>query len=235
MKVSNQTVLAPAITTLLFLAVFSLAWGQRKSASGLDFIEFLAPGLIMMAVLQNAFANTSSSLILSKIQGVIIDILMPPLSALEITLAYVTGGIVRGLCVGVSVAIAMLVFVDLGVHDIGLVIFYIIFSSSLLAMFGILSGVWAQSFDQVALITNYVVAPLVFLSGTFYSVKQLPNFWQEISIFNPIFYMIDGFRYAITGYSDAPVNTGLAVLIAANVICFFLCYHLINRGWRLKS
>ncbi len=236
LKVWNQTLFAPMIITLLFLAVLTLAMGrEREIVDGLPYSQFVAPGLIMMAVVQNAFANTSSSLILSKIQGVIIDVLMPPLSADELTMAYVAGGIVRGALVCMSVAVGLYIFVPFTLHDPALAAFYLISSSMLLALLGILGGIYAQSFDQMSAFTNYMITPLAFLSGTFYSIAHLPEFWQQVSHFNPFFYMIDGFRYAMTGHADGNINAGMAVLLAANICLWILARHLFKAGWRLKS
>ena len=236
LKVWNQTVIAPMVTTLIFLAVLSLALGGRaRTIDGLPYEVFIAPGLIMMAIVQNAFANTSSSLMLSKIQGVIIDILMPPLNAAEITFAMVAGGVTRGALVGVSVSLAMWAFVPITVQNPLLAVAFVVLSSTMLALLGILGGVISLTFDHIAALTNYIVTPLSFLSGTFYSIHQLPAFWQAVSHANPFFYMIDGFRYALTGYSDSDPMLGLAVLSATSIALWILVQTLITRGWRLKS
>ena len=236
LKVWNQTVIAPMVTTLLFLAILTLALGHEgRMIDGLPYAEFVAPGLIMMAVVQNAFANTSSSLMISKFQGVIIDLLMPPLSAAEVTTAMVAGGVTRGIMVGIFVSAAMAVFVPVDVHSWGLAFAFVVFASIMLALFGMLAGVFAITFDHVAALTNYVITPLSFLSGTFYSIKSLPGFWYDISHYNPFFYMIDGFRYALTGYSDANPTTGLMVLGGANIVLWAVVQTLYARGWRLKN
>jgi len=235
MKVWNQTLLAPMVTSLLFLAIFTLAIGRDRDVGAMPFIEFITPGLIMMTVVQNPFANSSSSLMLAKIQGVIIDILMPPLSPFEINIAYLLGGITRGVLVGLVTGIAMQFFVPYSVHAPVLLLFYVIFASSLMAQLGLLAGIWAQSFDQMSAITNYIVAPLAFLSGTFYSVRQLPDIWYVVSQYNPFFYMIDGVRYAITGYSDGDISVGLIYLLVLNVILWCATTYVLKRGYRLKS
>jgi len=236
LKVWNQTLFAPMVSTLLFLAILTLAMGRgTQFVDGLPYKEFVAPGLIMMAVVQNAFANTSSSLMLAKIQGVIIDILMPPLSAGEITLAYLVGGVVRGMMVCVSVSVGLYIFVPFTIHDPVLALYFLLMSSSLLALLGILGGIYAQSFDQMAAFTNYCITPLSFLSGTFYSIAHLPGFWHTASHFNPFFYMIDGFRYAMTGHADGNISVGTLVLLTMNLALWALCRHLIQTGWRLKS
>ena len=236
MKVWNQTVLAPVITTLLFLAILTLAMGGRAKAVGdIPYDVFVAPGLIMMAVVQNAFANTSSSLMLSKIQGVIIDLLMPPFRGGEITFALVMGGVTRGLAVAVTVAVAVYLFVPFTLHSLPLALYYVVISSIMLALLGCIAGVIAVSFDQMAAITNYVITPLAFLSGTFYSIHYLPPFWQKISHIDPFFYMIDGFRYAMTGHSDGDVTTGAFILLAMAAALWVITRHLFIKGWRLKS
>ncbi len=236
MKVWNQTVVAPVVTTLLFLAVLTLAMGSSsRTIDGVPYNEFVAPGLIMMAIVQNAFANTSSSLMLAKIQGVIIDILMPPLSGGEVVFSLVVGGLVRGLLVGVVVTISVYIFVPFSIHHAAVGLYYVIMASTMLALLGILTGIWSQSFDQLSAITNYIITPLSFLSGTFYSIRQLPEFWYGVCHFNPFFYMIDGFRYAMTGYTDGSIELGMAVMLAINVALWSVTAYLFKKGYRLKS
>lgn len=236
LKVWNQTLTAPMVTTLLFLAILTLAMGgMGRETAGMPFTLFVAPGLIMMAVVQNAFANTSSSFMLQKFQGVIIDLLMPPLSPAEITFSMVAGGVTRGVMVAITVTIAMMLFVPISVHSWPLALFYVLMSSTMLALLGMLTGIWSQSFDHMSAITNYVITPLSFLSGTFYSIMYLPAFWQKVSLMNPFFYMIDGFRYAITGYSDGDIVTGIIVLSITTILLALFCYYLLKSGYRLKS
>lgn len=236
LKVWNQTLIAPMITTLIFLAVLNLALGgAERTIDGMPYAEFIAPGLIMMAIVQNAFANTSSSLMIAKLQGVIVDWLMPPISGFEWTAGMALGGITRGVMVGVTVSLAMACFVPLGIHSVPALIYFAVASSAMLALFGVLAGVWGQTPDQVAAVTNFVVTPLSFLSGTFYSIHSLPVFWQHVSHANPFFYMIDGFRYAMTGYSDSNPMVGAAVLCATNLVLFVTVQTMFARGYRLKS
>lgn len=238
MKVWNQTVVAPIITTLLFLAIMTLAMGSHASArmiEGIEFNRFIAPGLIMMAVVQNAFANTSSSLMLAKIQGVIIDILMPPLTGGEIVFAYVMGGIVRGALVGIVVMAAVYMFVPFTLYHFWIGLFYVVAASIMLALLGVLTGIWSQSFDQLSAITNYIITPLAFLSGTFYSIRDLPEFFYRICHFNPFFYMIDGFRYAMTNYTDGTVGLGMIVLTVTNIVLWTVTAWLFKKGYRLKT
>jgi ABC-2 type transport system permease protein len=236
MKVWNQTLLAPCITSLLFLAILNLALGGSDRMVGdMPYEQFIAPGLIMMAVVQNAFANASSSLMLSKIQGVIIDLLMPPFKGGEVAFALMMGGVTRGLFVAVSCAVALYCFVPFSVHSVGWAFFFIIVSSMFLALLGCLAGIVAQSFDQMAAITNYIITPLAFLSGTFYSIQNLPAFWQQISHMDPFFYMIDGFRYAMTGHSDGDVQSGAIILSLMALTMWFVVRYAFIKGWRLKS
>lgn len=236
MKVWNQTLIAPVVTTLLFLAILTLALGGAERHIGeLPFPIFITPGLIMMAVVQNAFANTSSSFMLQKFQGVIIDLLMPPLSAFEITFSMMMGGITRGVLVGITVSAAMTLFVPVGLHSPALALYYIFASSMMLAALGLIIGIWAETFDQMAAITNYIITPLSFLSGTFYSIHFLPSFWHQVSLMNPFFYMIDGFRYALTGYSDGDIMAGVWVLLLTNIALWLAAHYLLKSGWRLKS
>ena len=218
-----QTVLSPVITFFLFLAVFSLAVGKgRADVLGYHFTIFLIPGLIVMQMMQNAFANTSSSLMISKMQGNIVDLLYPPLSALEVTVAMLAGGITRGLVVGIVSISICIIFI------------YGFFGSSLLASLGFLAGLWSEKFDNMAAVTNFIIVPLSFLSGTFYSIKNLNIYIETISIFNPFFYVIDGFRYGFLGVSDGSLTVGLIVLIITNIITWYTCYFLFNKGYKIK-
>lgn len=236
MKVWNQTVIAPVVTTLLFLAVLMLAMGgNERMIEHIRYSQFIAPGLIMMAIVQNAFANTSSSLMLAKIQGVIIDFLMPPLTGGEVTLALVIGGLVRGVMVGIVVMFAVYLFVPFSLHHPWVGLFHVVSACTMLALLGVLTGVWAQTFDQLAAITNYIITPLAFLSGTFYSIKNLPEFWYHVCHFNPFFYMIDGFRYALTGYTDGGIVTGIYVMLGINIALWLGTLYLFKKGTRLKS
>jgi ABC-2 type transport system permease protein len=232
-KVYTQTLLAPVATTLLFLAVFLLAMNGRTPMA--NYSLFLAPGLIMMAMTQNAFANTSSSVLLAKVQGTMVDILMPPLSAAEVTLALVLGGATRGVAVGVVVGLSMLPFVPLTVEHWGLVLFHGIAASVLLSTVGVLGGLWSEKFDHIAAVTNFVVTPLSFLSGTFYSIDRLHFPFDVLARLDPFFYMIDGFRSGFTGQFEAPPMLGIAVMTALNAILLVWCWWLFKIGYRIKS
>ena len=236
LKVSMQTLFAPVVTTLIFLMIFLLAMnGQSRTIDGVPFLQFLAPGLVMMSVTQNAFANTTSSIMIMKMQGNIVDLLMPPLSALELTLGFALGGLTRGLMVGAVVTAAMAVFVHIGIASVWATLFFASAASLMLSVLGVIGAIWAEKFDHLAAVTNFVVTPLAFLSGTFYSIEQLPPLWHSIALCNPFFYMIDGFRYGLTGRAEAPLSLGVAMLVGVNAALLALCYGMIARGYKLKA
>jgi ABC-2 type transport system permease protein len=236
LKVFTQTVAAPVVTTLLFLAIFTLALGRTvQLVGGVSFLEFLAPGLVMMAMLQNAFANTSSSIVIAKVQGNIVDVLMPPLTAGELTFGYAAGGVVRGLVVGLATAAAMTVFAPLRIHAWAFVLFHAVAASLALSLIGIIGGIWADKFDHIAAVTNFVITPLTFLSGTFYSVERLPGYWHWLAHVNPFFYMIDGFRYGFIGHADGSLWAGVLVLTGVNAALWLVCHWMFRTGYKLKS
>ncbi len=235
-NVWTQTLAAPIATALLFMAVFTLALGgQRGEVMGVPFATFLAPGILMMTVIQNAFANTSSSLVISKVQGNIVDTLMPPLSPAEIVIGYVAGGVARGLFVAFGVGLVL--FPMLGIlpaHPLWLLVF-VLAGSAMLSLAGLLAGIVAVKFDQMAAITNFVVTPLSFLSGTFYSVENLPETFSRLLHLNPVFYLIDGARYGTLGVSDSNPWLGLLFVLAVDAALAALAYRWMKRGYRLKS
>ena len=236
LNVFTQTLLAPMVTTLLFLAIFTLALGRAvQQIGGVSYAQFLAPGLIMMAMVQNAFANTSSSIVIAKVQGNIVDLLMPPLSASELTLGIAGGGLTRGLLVGAVVGLAMWVFVPMQLHDPLLILYFGANASLMLALLGMIGGVWAEKFDHIAAVTNFVITPLSFLSGTFYSIERLPEEWHFIALFNPFFYMIDGFRYGFIGHADGDLGIGMVVVLLVNVGLWILAHRMFATGYRLKA
>ncbi|CAA7618835.1 ABC transporter permease [Magnetospirillum sp. UT-4] len=236
LKVHFQTVMAPVVTTLLFLAVFALALGRvAADVGGVPFVEFLTPGLIMMAMVQNAFANTSSSIIIAKVQGNIVDLLMPPLSAAEQTAAVALGGVARGLLVGVVVGLAMSLFVRIHLHSAFFIIFHAAMGSLMLSLLGMIGGIWADKFDHMAAVTNFVVTPLSFLSGTFYSIERLPEGFHLFALANPFFYMIDGFRYGFIGHADGPLGVGVAVVALADLGLLLLTWRMLATGYKLKA
>ncbi len=236
MKVWGQTLFAPMVTSLLFLAIFSLALGGAvRTVGDLPFLQFLAPGLVMMAIVQNSFANTSSTLMIGKIQGNIVDVLMPPLSAAELVLAYALGGVTRGVAVGLFVLIAMTPFATIEIHHVWAIAYFAVTGSLMLSMLGMLVGLWAEKFDRMAVITNFVITPLAFLSGTFYSVERLPGIWYTLSQLDPFFYMIDGFRYGFIDRSDGSPVLGAVVMLGINIVLGCFVYSLFRRGYKIKA
>ena len=237
-KVQLQTIWAPSITTLLFLAIFTVALGRSgRTVMGLPFADFLAPGLIIMGMIQAAFANSSFSLLVGKIQGTIVDYLMPPLSTGELIAGLVGASITRAVLVGFAVWLAMLLWPGVHVapsHPLA-IIWFGLMGSMMLAFFGLLTSIWAEKFDHAAAVTNFVVAPLSLLSGTFYSIDSLSPLFRAISHANPFFYIISGFRYGFVQVADSPILFGAVLLVALNVGLGALCYVLINKGWKLKS
>lgn len=231
-----QTLVAPLVTAGLFLVIFTIAIGPtRGDVMGMPFTSFIAPGLMMMTVIQNSFANTSSSIIGSKVQGNIVDTLMPPLSPLELVLGYIAGGVGRGLFVAVPIALGIWLFLGIVPQHPGLMLAFIVMGSAMMGAMGVVGGIVAQKFDQMAAITNFVVTPLAFLSGTFYSVQALPAGLREITHANPVFYIIDGGRYGMLGVSDSAPWLGLAVITAFTLAVGLLAWNLFRRGYRLKA
>ncbi|WP_417819647.1 ABC transporter permease [Terasakiella sp.] len=236
LKVYTQTLLAPLVTTLLFLAVFSLALGRSVEHIGsIPFLEFLAPGLVMMAITQNAFANTSSSILIAKVQGNIVDTLMPPLTAHELTFAFAMGGTTRGLVIGALIVAVMSLFVPMGMENAALVLYHGFMGALMLSLFGVVGGVWSVKFDHIAAVTNFVVTPLSFLSGTFYSIERLPELGKFLAHLNPFFYMIDGFRAGFIGHADSNILTGILVMAGVNTFLWILSYRMFKTGYKLKA
>ena len=236
LKVGVQTILGPAISSLLFLAVFSLALGRSiETINGVPFANFIAPGLIMMTILQNAFANSAASIGQSKFQGNIVDILMAPLSNLDLTLGYIGGSVMRGIICGFVTFLGIYIFVSINIHSYFALIFYTLMGSIMMGTLGTMVGIWADKWDQQQGITNFIVLPMTFLSGTFYSISILPDIWKNFAAFNPFFYNIDGFRYAFIGKSDSSIVIGGTSLIIINSILVFLCYLMFRSGYKLKS
>jgi ABC-2 type transport system permease protein len=235
-KVFMQTVAAPVVTTLLFLAIFLLALGGGgRQIAGIPYVEFLVPGLIMMAITQNAFANTSSSLVIGKMQGNIVDVLTPPLSPAELTIGMALGGATRGAIVGLVVGLVLTPIAAIHVSSLAAILFYGIAASLLMSLLGIIAGLWADKFDHIATITNFVVTPLTFLSGTFYSIGQLPEPWRLVAHLNPFFYMIDGFRYGFTGLAEASLVVGVTLMALLDLALLAWCHRLFVTGYKLKA
>jgi ABC-2 type transport system permease protein len=235
-RVSFQTVAAPVMTALLYLLIFSHVLGGRVEVyPDVPYTIFLIPGLIMMSVLQNAFANSSSSLIQSKVMGSIIFVLLTPLSYLEFFLAFLSASIVRGLVVGFSIYFVAICFIDLPLIHPLFILAFAIAGSGMLGAFGIIAGLWAEKFDQMAAFQNFVIMPLSFLSGVFYSIHSLPPFWQKISHLNPFFYMIDGFRYGFFGQGDISPWFSLTVVLGSFIALSFITIGMLKAGYKLRG
>lgn len=237
-KVQLQTIWAPALTTLLFLVIFSVALGSQRSAIlGFPYGTFLAPGLIIMGMAQNAFANTSTSLLVGKVQGTIVDILLPPLSSGELLVAHIAGGLTRAWMVGMAIWLAMLFWPGVSVtiaHPLA-ILYFGTMGAVMLGLLGMLTGIWADKYDHAAAVTNFVVQPLTLLSGTFYTIDRLSPGFQMFSRANPFFYMIDGFRYGFIGMAEANIWLGAGILAVIVAGLWGLVYFLLETGWKLRA
>lgn len=236
LKVGTQTVLAPVVTTLLYMLIFVVAvQGAAPPIGGVPFADFIAPGLVMMAILNNAFSNSSSSLIQAKIMGTAPDFLTPPLSPAEQAAGFALGAATRGVFVGAVTAFAVFWFAELRIAHPWAIAYYGVLASLMMAFAGVVVGLWAEKFDHLSAATNFVIVPLTFLSGTFYLVDRLPYPFDVISHYNPFFFMIDGFRYGFIGQADGDLALGAAVTAALTALLGALCWRLFQRGYRLKT
>ncbi|MFV1465289.1 MULTISPECIES: ABC transporter permease [unclassified Phaeobacter] len=232
----TQTLLAPMVTAALFLMIFNIAIGPgRGDVMGVPFIVFLAPGIMMMTVIQNAFANTSSSIVITKVQGNIVDTLMPPLSGVEILLGYLAGAVARGVLVALGIGTGLMLVLGVVPEHPLVALLFVVLGAVFLGGLGIVAGVFAEKFDQMAAITNFIVTPLAFLSGTFYSVQSLPPVLRLLSHLNPVFYLIDGVRFGVIGTSDSSPVLGLVVCSLASLAIGTLAWLMLRSGYRLKS
>ena len=235
-KVAFQTIAAPVLTALLYMMIFShVMAGSNAAFTGVTYKQFLIPGLAMMSMLQNAFANTSSSLIQSKVGGSILFILLPPLSHWDYYGAYVIAALVRAMAVGLGVFLVGIIVADIPVHSYAVIIAFALLGSGLLAALGIIAGLWADKFDQLAAFQNFIIMPLTFLSGVFYSIHSLPPFWQAVSHLNPFFYMIDGFRYGFFGTADVPLALSLSATAGAFFCLSAVTLYLLKSGYKLRQ
>jgi len=236
LKVNMQTVAAPALTAILYLIVFRYAMGDRQvPGMEVDYFTFLIPGLAMMSMLQNAFANTSSSIIIGKVMNVHIYMLMAPLSALEVITAFLAGAVLRAVIVATVFLLVLMPFVDISLHHFGLILVYGICGSVIMGGLGLIGGMWSDNFDQMSMVNNFIIMPLTFLSGVFYSIEQLPPFWQTLSLYNPFFYLIDGFRHGFIGVGDSDPWLSIGIVSGFAVFIVLLCWRLWHIGWRLKD
>lgn len=235
-KVSFQTVGAPVLTAVLYLMIFGhVLEGRLQPYEGVSYTSFLIPGLVMMSVLQNAFANSSSSLIQSKITGNIVFVLLPPISWLEFYAAYVLASIIRGVVVGAGVWLVSLIFANTGVAHPLWALCFVLLGGAILGTMGVIGGIWADKFDQLAAFQNFLIMPLTMLSGVFYSIHSLPAFWQAVSHLNPFFFMIDGFRYGVFGQSDASPWLSLAIVGGALLVLAGASLALLRSGYKLRG
>ena len=237
MKVQLQTIWAPSITTLLYLIIFTVALGrQGRTVLGVPFADFIAPGLIMMGMIQNAFANSSFGMLVGKIQGTIVDYLMPPISTSELLFAQVAAAMTRAIFVGGAIALAISLWpgVHIAPRHIWAIVAFGLLGTMFVSFLGVLTSIWAEKFDHAAAVTNFVIAPLALLSGTFYSVDRLSPAFQAISHANPFFYAISGFRYGFLSAADTEVVRGAIVLLLLNVVLAVLCYKLLKSGWKIR-
>ena len=236
LKAYPQTVMAPVISTLLFYTVFAIMMGgPKRSVGDVPFLTFLVPGLIMMTMAQNAFMNTSGSLVLSKLQGNIVDILMTPLSSFELTISYVISGIARGLMTGVLLVFCFMPLVDVSVKNAMYILYHAVAGSMMFASLGVLAGIWADKFDHVITVHSFIVLPATFLSGAFSSLQDLPEKWHMLCYLNPFFYIVDGFRYGFIGVADSDLLMGALFALVVNLGLLGFAYHLFDSGYKLKA
>ena len=237
MRVGPQTLLAPIVSNILYMTVFVLAFAENRAGGGGSeaFIRFLIPGLIMLGILNNASANSSSSIMTGKVMGSIIDVLMPPLSYAELAIGYIGGAVTRGILVACATALALSFFALVVPVHFWAVAYFGLAAASAMAMIGLLSGIWAEKFDQLAVVNQFIILPLSFLSGTFYHVTILPKALYNISLANPLFYFIDGFRFGFLGTADSNIMIGILYTLGLNIVLFILCLKVLKSGWRLKA
>ena len=232
----QQTLLSPLVSSLLFLSVLSLALGNnREDVLGHSFIAFLAPGLIAMSILTQSFSHSVSSLMISKIQGNIVDMLYAPLSALEVTMAIILASLTRSFLIAIISIVVFSLIVEISINNIFYIFIFGFLSAFILGSLGFITGLWAEKFDHTATVTNFIITPLSFLSGVFYSIEKLPEFFQTISYINPFFYMIDGFRYGFLGTSDGSTSIGIIYLTILCFVMWFIAFYLYKKGYKIKS
>ena len=236
LNVFGQTIIGPIVTAILFLLVISLAMGnERSNVLGVPFIEFLAPGLIAMQVIQQAFSHSSSSLLMGKVMGNIVDLIGAPLSAGEVSLSIIFASVTRALTISIISIIIFSLIIEIEIKNYVVFILYLFLSSFIMGAAGFIAGLWADKFDHMATVTNFIIVPLSFLSGTFYSVDRLPELLKTLSYYNPFFHMIDGFRYSFINNMDGSITFGLMYLIILSIIIWYIAYLLYKKGYKIKS
>jgi len=235
LKVAIQTILTPIITVLLYLLIFASVLSEHVEVyEGIHYVTFLIPGLIMMSIIQNAFSNSSSSLFQSKMTGSLVFLLLPPLSSFEFYLAYIAASVLRGLLVGLGVWIATLWFVALPIHSIWVLFAFAMLGSAVLGTLGLVASLWAEKWDQISAFQNFLILPLTFLSGVFYRINSLPDFWAAASYYNPFFYMIDGFRYGFLGVSEIAITISVIVVSLFLIVVSLFCLWLLHIGYNIR-
>lgn len=236
LRVWKQTIVPPVLTAVLFILIFGYSLGSRiSSVEGFSYINFILPGLLMMGVIMSAYSNTSSSLFLSKFQGNIQEILVAPISYGHIIMSLTIAGVIRGLLVGAGILGVGLLFTKIPVHNAWVLLFFIILVSLVFSLAGIVTALWATDFDGMTVFLTFLITPLTYLGGVFYSINMLPDFWRTVALFNPILYMVDGFRYGFLGFSDVPLMHSFIIVIALNIFFFMLCVHLFRIGYKLRK
>lgn len=236
LRIWLQTMLPPVITMCLYFVIFGrLIGSQIRSINGFSYMEFIVPGIIMIAVISNSYSNVVSSFFSAKFQRSIEELLVSPTPSSIIIIGYICGGMTRGLIVGLLVTICSLLFSRLNIHSVGIVFIFVVLTSAVFSLAGMLNGIFAKKFDDISIIPTFVLVPLTYLGGVFYSISMLPEFWQVVSKFNPILYMINGFRYGFLGISDISVSVGLGILIVFILVLFFINLYLIRKGIGLKT
>ncbi|MBL1353417.1 MAG: ABC transporter permease [Zetaproteobacteria bacterium] len=236
MRVKMQTIVAPALTAILYLIVFRYAMGERQVPGlNVDYFTFLIPGLMMMAMLQNAFANTSSSMIMGKIMNTHVFLMMAPISPIEAMIAFLSAAVLRALVVGGVLLLVLFPFSDLHITHVWMILFYGVCGSLIMGSLGLITGMWSKTFDEMSMVTNFIIMPLTFLSGVFYSVKQLPPIWQALNAWNPFFYLIDGFRHGFIATGDSDPVHAIGMVLVVTLSSVILAWYLWRIGWKLKD
>jgi len=236
MRVWVQTIIPPIVTSTLFILIFGYSLGSRiSSVSGVSYLEFIIPGLLMMGVIMSSYSNSNSSLYIAKHQGNVQELLVAPLSYWEIIVAFVIASTLRALIVGSGILAISMLFADVVIDNIFLVLFFVISVSVLFSLAGIATAIWATSFDKMNVFTTFLITPLTYLGGVFYSISMLPGVWQNVAKFNPILYMIDGFRYGFIGTSDIPILTSMGLLLFLILIFFLICFQMFRTGYKLRT
>ena len=236
LTVFGQTIVGPVVTSILFLSVISLAIGEdRPNVLGVSFIEFLAPGLIAMQIIQQAFSHSSSSLLMGKMMGTIVDLIGAPLSAAEVTLAVILASVTRAIMISIISIFIFSIMIEIEIKNYLIFFIYLFLSSFIMGAAGFIVGIFCEKFDHMSTVTNFIIIPLSFLSGTFYSIDRLPNILNTLSQYNPFFHMIDGFRYSFINNMDGSIKFGLIYLVILSIITWFIAYKLYKEGYKIKS